>query len=102
MRIVWSPLAIEKAYEAARYIAQDKPDAALAWLDGLFESTDHLAQFPLSGRVVPEIGSSEFRELIYRHSYRIIYRVEKSKVSILTGRNFAQKLDTSLLTSAEE
>jgi toxin ParE1/3/4 len=102
VRIVWSPLAIEQAYEAARYIAQDKPDAALAWLDGLFESTDRLAQFPSSGRVVPEIGSSQFRELVYRHAYRIIYRVEKSRVSILTVRNFSQKLDASNLTSTEE
>lgn len=102
MRIVWSPLAIEQAYEAARFIAQDKPDAALAWLDGLFESTDRLAQFHLSGRVVPEIGSSEFRELVYRHAYRVIYRVEKSKVSILTVRNFAQKLDTTDFTSTAE
>jgi plasmid stabilization system protein ParE len=30
MKIIWSPLAIERAYEAAMYIAQDKPDAALA------------------------------------------------------------------------
>ena len=67
-----------------------------------FESTDRLAQYPLSGRVVPEIDSSEFRELVYQHAYRIIYRVEKSKVSILTVRNFGRKLDTSDLTSTDE
>jgi len=33
VKIVWSPLAIERAYEAASYFAADKPQAALRWLD---------------------------------------------------------------------
>ena len=97
MKIVWSPLAIERAYETAAYIAGDKPQAALAWLEGLFEATDRLERFPESGRVLPEIGRTEYREIVYRHAYRIIYRVEKSSVSILTVRNFAQELDESEL-----
>ncbi len=92
MKIVWSPLAIERAYDAAAFIAGDKPEAALRWLEGLFEVTDRLERFPESGRVVPEIGLPEFREVVYRKAYRVIYRVEKSRVSILTVRNFAQRL----------
>ena len=56
MKVVWSPIAVERAYEEARYIAEDKPDAALRWLDGLFQSTDRLARFPELGRVLPEIA----------------------------------------------
>lgn len=97
MRVVWSPLAIERAYEAASYIAGDKPEAALRWLEGLFAVTDRLEMFPESGRIVPEIGSPEFREVVYRRAYRVIYRVEKARVSILTIRNFAQLLDTDEL-----
>lgn len=93
MKIIWSPLAIKRAYEAAGYIAGDKPDAALRWLDGLFEVTDRLKRFPESGRIVPEIGVPDFREVIYRRAYRVIYRVEKTRVSILTVRNCAQLLD---------
>jgi len=88
---------VERAYEEAQYIAQDKPGAALRWLDGLFKATDRLEHFPRSGRVVPEIGSDEYREIIYR-SHRIIYRVGKSSVSILTVRGGAQLLD---LTEAD-
>lgn len=102
MRIIWSPLAIERAHEAAAYIARDKPAAALRWLDGLFEVTDRLETFPEAGRVVPEIGLPEFREVIYRRTYRVIYRVEKARVSILTVRNFAQLLDTSELDADPE
>jgi toxin ParE1/3/4 len=97
VKLVWSPLAVKRAYEAAAYIASDKPEAALRWLDALFEVTDRLETFPESGRVVPEIGLSEFREVVYQRSYRIIYRIEKTRVSILTVRNFAQRLDRSEL-----
>jgi toxin ParE1/3/4 len=96
VKVVWSPLAIERAYEAARFIAEDKPEAALKWLKGLFASTDRLERFPKSGRVVAEIGLPEFREVIYR-SHRVIYRVESSSVSILTIRNSAQLLDSQEL-----
>jgi plasmid stabilization system protein ParE len=99
VRIVWSPLAIQRAYEAAAYIAGDKPEAALRWLDGLFQVTDRLEKFPESGRVVPEIGLPEFREVIYGRSYRVIYRIEKTRISILTVRNCTQLLDESELSS---
>jgi toxin ParE1/3/4 len=92
VKVIWSPLAIERAYEAAAHIAEDKPGAALSWIEGLFKATDRLELFPESGRVVQEIGLSDYREIVYR-SHRVIYRVEKSQVSILTVRNFAQLLD---------
>ena len=102
MKVVWSPLAIERAYEAAAYIAGDKPDAALRWLDGLFAVTDRLETFPESGRIVPDIGMPEFREVVYRKAYRVIYRLGKTRVAILTVRNFAQLLDMTELSSDPE
>jgi plasmid stabilization system protein ParE len=93
LRIVWSPLAIERAYEAAKYIARDKPEAARSWLEGVFEAVDRLEAFPQSGRMVPEIGLPEYREIVYRKSHRIVYYVDKSTVRILTVRNFARLLD---------
>ena len=92
MKVVWSPLAVDRAYEQARYIAQDKPDAALQWLDLLFESTDRLAMFPESGSLVPEIGLPEYRQVICG-SHRVIYRVEPNRISILTVRASKQRLD---------
>jgi toxin ParE1/3/4 len=97
LRVVWTFFAVERANEAAAYIARDKPQAAVKWLEGLFDSTKDLADFPDSGRIVPEIGLPEYREIVYRKSYRVIYNVAKSTVSILTVRNFAQLLDLSEL-----
>ncbi len=33
MRIVWSPLALERVEDTTRYIAEDNPDAAVRWVD---------------------------------------------------------------------
>ena len=97
MKVIWAPLAIERAYEEARYIAADKPGAALDWLEGLFQCTDRLEQFPDSGRVVPEIGLPEYREVVYRKAHRVIYRREANAISILTVRRFKRRFDPSEL-----
>jgi toxin ParE1/3/4 len=94
VKVIWSELAVERAYEEARYIAEDKPDAAMRWLDGLFEIVDRLERFPRSGQVVPEIGRAQYRQIVYK-SHRVVYRLEKTQVSILTVRRFKQRLDES-------
>jgi addiction module RelE/StbE family toxin len=91
MRIVWSPLAIDRASEIANYIAQDKPSAAEKWINTVFSKVEQLKSSPEIGRIVPEISDSQFRELIYGN-YRIIYRIENKQVSILTIRHGKQIL----------
>ncbi len=91
MRIIWSPLAVERTAEIAEYISRDNPTAAKKWIDTVFSKVEQLKSFPESGRIVPEINSKDFRELIYGN-YRIIYRVEKTQVSILTVRHGKQIL----------
>jgi toxin ParE1/3/4 len=101
LKLIWSPLAIQRAYEEASHIAEDKRDAVLQWLDGLFASTDRLQRFPESGRVVPEIGLPAYREIIYG-SHRVIYRVENRLVSILTARRSRQLLRQSEILDQRE
>jgi addiction module RelE/StbE family toxin len=91
MKIIWSPSAIDRASEIAEYIAQDKPSAAEKWIDTVFSKVERLKSSPEIGRVVPEIKSDQFRELIYGN-YRIIYRIEKEQISILTIRHGKQIL----------
>lgn len=91
MKVVWSPLAIDKASEIAEYIAQDKPSAAERWVDAVFSKVGQLKFSPEIGRIIPEIGNKQFRELIYGN-YRIIYRIEKQQISILTIRHGKQIL----------
>ena len=91
MKIIWSPLAIDRASEIPEYIAQDKPSAAEKWINTVFSKVEQLDSSPEIGRVVPEIRNDQFRELIYGN-YRIIYHVEKKQISILTIRHGKQIL----------
>ena len=91
MNIVWSPLALDRASEIAGYIAQDKPSAAEKWINTVFSKVEPLKSSPEIGRIIPEIKNSQFRELIYGN-YRIIYRIEKKQISILTIRHGKQIL----------
>jgi toxin ParE1/3/4 len=91
VKVEWSPLALDRVSDIARYIAKDDPDAAERWVDELFDSVDRLADFPESGRIVPEVGVRRIRELILG-AYRVIYSV-KDKIEVLTVRRGSQLLD---------
>ncbi len=91
MKVVWSPLSIDRAIEIADYIYLDNPTAAQKWIDTIFEKVKALKTSSKIGRIVPEIERDEIREILYGN-YRIIYRIEKSSISILTIRHGKQIL----------
>lgn len=87
------PLFCHRASEIAEYIARDNPTAAENWVNAIFTHVEQLKKFPGSGRNMPEINNYSFRELIYGN-YRIVYRIEENRVSILTIRHGKQILPT--------
>ena len=91
MKIIWSPLAIERVAEIAEYIALDNPAAAENWVDDIFDSVKQLKKFARSGRMIPELQLEHVREIIFGN-YRVIYRVEKNHISVLTVRHGKQVL----------
>lgn len=98
MKVSWSPLAIDRVSEIAEYIAKDNPKAAKSWVDTVFEKVASLKPHLESGCVVPEINNRAIRELIYGN-YRIVYRVEDRRVSILTLRHGKQILPVDEITA---
>jgi len=92
LKVVWSPLAIERAVEQAEFVARDKPEAARLWLIDLFAATGRLSRFPDSGRKVPETAREEVREIDFR-GFRVVYHRSRKQVSILTVRNARRQLD---------
>jgi plasmid stabilization system protein ParE len=96
LKVIWSPLAIDRAVEQAKHIAKDNPGAAEKWLKGLFAAAKQLEGLPKLGRMMPEWESSEYRELSYGR-YRIIYRIEPKQLSILTVRHSTRLLDPTEL-----
>lgn len=74
-QVIWSPSSLEDVRQIAQYIAKDSPDQAALFVGRLIEATDRLAAMPRSGRMVPEIGHPDCREIVYG-AYRIMYRVQ--------------------------
>lgn len=100
MKIVWSPLALERVEEMALYIAEDKPDVAEKWVEDLFAIVERLADFPESGRMVQEAGVRRIREVMFG-TCRIVYSVG-SQIDILTVRSSSQLLRLSELDDEGE
>ena len=92
MKVVWSPLALEKLEATAKFIARDKPSAADKWVNDIFDHSDLLGSQPELGREVPELLGSNYREIIFGN-YRIIYKIE-NEIKILTLRNSRQLLSS--------
>ena len=88
MQVVWSDRALERVESIALYIARDDPAAATRWTLGLRDAVQTLADYPESGRVVPELGTRTVRELIYG-AYRVFYRVGTA-VEVLSVRHGSQ------------
>ena len=78
------------------YIAADSPRYARIVAERIFSSVDRLIAFPLSGRVVPELGDPRLREVIDA-PYRIVYRVRDDVLEILTVVHSAQLFPTDFL-----
>jgi len=92
MRIIWSPLAMERVVEYGEYIAQDNPKAAAEWVEGVIEEVERLKDYPEQGRMVPEVKRSDVREIFFK-GHRIVYRVESKHIFILTVRHTRRLLD---------
>lgn len=89
--VTWTAQALDDLEAVCLYLARDAPHVAHVFAARSFHATDRLAEFPLSGRVVPEVGRADIRE-VFVYSYRIIYRYTGDVVAILTVHHGARLL----------
>ena len=60
MKLIWSPLSLQRIQEISDYIAEDNISAANRWIDELFEKTKIVKSNPEIGRIADEsIGNDE-------------------------------------------
>ena len=83
MKIVWAKESLSKLIEIEDFIAEDNPQKASEFTNFLIKKTDTIKENPQIGRVVPEFSNPLLRELIFKN-YRIVYKIDKSKIEILT------------------
>jgi toxin ParE1/3/4 len=99
MRLRWTRQAAEDLATIKEFIGRDSPTYALGIARHLYHATETLVAFPESGRVVPERGQPEIRELI-RPPYRIIYRRGTDLVEVLTIHHSSRPLPGSIREGA--
>ncbi|MEW6531799.1 MAG: type II toxin-antitoxin system RelE/ParE family toxin [Thermodesulfobacteriota bacterium] len=64
------------------YADQQIPDVGERLLAEIISDVERLANFPLNGRVVPEFGIAQLREIVHP-PFRIVYRVDDRGVRIV-------------------
>ncbi len=80
-QLIWAPSARLDLRELASYIAEFRPEASARFVKRVFQVVERLADFPESGRVVPEFGNPTIREVI-RNPCRIVYRVNSGERTV--------------------
>lgn len=91
MKIIWSPLAVERLENIYNFIYGDNTAAANKMIESILNKVEKLSKYFERGRIVPEAGREDIRE-IFEGEYRVIYRIEAKRIVILTIRDFKQLL----------
>ena len=82
-RVRWTDQAVNDVAAIRQFIERDSPRYGRLVAERLFQATSRLELFPRSGRVAPEVGRDDVREIIVGE-YRIVYRLESDAVTLLT------------------
>ncbi len=80
--VIWSIPAKQDLKKIYDYIARDSKYYAEKVSQDILERSEKLNEFPEIGRIVPEIGEVNIREVIV-YSYRLIYEISSDKIEVL-------------------
>lgn len=83
IRLRWTASARADLLDIGAYIARDDRVAARRHVERLRLRARQAAEHPHSGRIVPELGRDDLRELI-EGNYRIVYRISAGFIEVLT------------------
>ena len=81
--VTWTSQPPDDLEAICLFIARDAPQVAAVFADRVLRATDQLEHFPRLGRIIPEFGMENIREIIVGN-YRLIYRIRDQDVQILT------------------
>jgi toxin ParE1/3/4 len=82
-KVVWAPQAIDDVEAIRAHVARDSTHYADLVVERIVAAVSRLEHHPRSGRVVPEVGDQNLREIIHGN-YRIVYRLAPAAVEIAT------------------
>jgi plasmid stabilization system protein ParE len=92
VRIRWTPRARLRLAAILRTILEEAgPVVEVEWARRFLEAPNVLAGNPTLGRIVPEIGREDIREIGVR-PFRIVYRVSPTICYILSIRHSRRRI----------
>lgn len=97
--VLWAEAAIRDLEQIVDYVGREAPMASERLFDSVVERSKTLETMPLRGRVVPELERFEIashRELIIP-PYRLVYRVDTRRVSVIGFFDGRRNLEDVLL-----
>ena len=74
------------------YISQNSPQYAQRLVERLTRRSEQIANFPFSGRLVPEFETEQIREVI-EGSYRIIYYIKPEQIDVIAVLHAARNIE---------
>jgi len=80
-KLIRSPPARLDDKDITNFIAEDTASAAERFVNNIFQVVERLADFPESGRIVPELADPAIREIILS-PFRIVYRIHRRKRTV--------------------
>jgi len=80
--VIWSEPAKTDLRSIHDFIARDSRHYAKKVAQDIAAKTDILEELPRMGKVVPELGNEDIRELLL-YSYRIMYEIKEPDVVVL-------------------
>ncbi|WP_437609769.1 type II toxin-antitoxin system RelE/ParE family toxin [Sorangium sp. So ce834] len=66
MAVVWTERSRDDLVDIFRFIARDNRKAAARWTARIVQHAELAATTPFGGRVVPELGRNDVREVFLR------------------------------------
>ncbi|MFB3923912.1 MAG: type II toxin-antitoxin system RelE/ParE family toxin [Terriglobia bacterium] len=94
MTVHWTDTAREHLRGIHDYIAKNSAQYALRVVDRLTRRSQQIADFPMSGCVVPEFEHGQIREIL-EGPYRIIYYIKPDQIDVLAVIHSAQQIPPS-------
>jgi toxin ParE1/3/4 len=90
VKAVWTDTAVAQLSAIHDFISRDSVTYAQRIVDRITRRSEQIAEFPLSGRTVPEAAIPQIREVI-EGPYRIIYYIKPDQIDVLAVLHGAQQ-----------
>jgi plasmid stabilization system protein ParE len=96
VEVSWTHQACQDLQAIVEFIEKDSSQYASLFVVNIFQAVERIAEFPKSGRMVPELGNPAVRKLILGN-YRLVYRLKTRCVELLTVYHGARLFDPGKL-----